>query len=577
MRTAAPAVGLDASDRSTQDGRSIQPKLTVNKPGDEYEREAERVADAVMRLPEPESAVDAQEEILSGRIQRMCPRCQRRQRRGKPLNCEECEQEVRRRPVADDLSATDDVEQAAAVASEPGKPLSGRTRSFFEERMGRDFSDVRVHTGGEADQAARSINAEAFTYESNIVFKGGNYRPDDRGGRRLIAHELTHVAQQSGSKPEVQRQVSTNQQSDDKRQSPGRTGSGPGRCPPRSTDPDEYQWDEKQGLSLVKTNELSLNRAAYQIANQAGVKGHSRLLYGFDIGSTDPSSGAGFLKGLLDDKGEDFLPIGAETQVSFYGFADCHGSYSLNASLRRTRAENVYFEMAPLNSEREKVTTSRGEVKGMPVGTYPIDNDSKESRAKNRGVIIIEQVVGEKGVFPEFHKFDDESRKAIDEAKKEFREKGQERYLKVLEFFEDESLDMKVYTSEHVRWFAKAARESREPDENYAPPPDYRAYAHSGRKLLRGEHPSEAWDKYPYLARAKDPADVRGAIIRFMQEELGDGIQEALRQKGRVQGNVVSGPDALLDHINDLSDDPNSIYNVLKKEHWPEVRVRPYN
>jgi hypothetical protein len=129
----------------------------------------------------------------------MCSRCQRRHRRGKPLNCEECEQELQRKPVADGLPATEDVEQAAAVASEPGKPLSGRIRSFFEERMGRDFSDVRVHTGPQAQRSVRSINADAFTLGKDVAFAKGNYRPDTTEGKKLIAHELTHVIQQTGA------------------------------------------------------------------------------------------------------------------------------------------------------------------------------------------------------------------------------------------------------------------------------------------------------------------------------------------------------------------------------------------
>ncbi|MEF8817577.1 MAG: DUF4157 domain-containing protein [Salinibacter sp.] len=178
----------------------------MNEPGDQYEREADRVADAVMRMPDSEAAVNTLEDVPSERLQRMCPRCRRRHRQGKPLNCEECEQELQRKPVADGLPATEDVEQATAVASEPGKPLSGRTRSFFEDRMGGDFGDVRIHTGRKAGRAARSIDARAFTLGNDVVFRSDMYRPGTRVGKQLLAHELTHVAQQSGAAAMVQRQ-----------------------------------------------------------------------------------------------------------------------------------------------------------------------------------------------------------------------------------------------------------------------------------------------------------------------------------------------------------------------------------
>ena len=173
----------------------IQPKLTVSEPDDKYEKEAERVADAVMRVPDPTGTGDMQEESSPKQIQRLCSRYQRRYRQGKPLNCEECEEELQRKPEERGAASDRSVEQAAAVAGESGQPLSASTRSFFENRMGRDFSDVRVHTGSKADRAAHSINAKAFTLSNDVVFRSGAYRPGSRGGRRLIAHELTHVLQ----------------------------------------------------------------------------------------------------------------------------------------------------------------------------------------------------------------------------------------------------------------------------------------------------------------------------------------------------------------------------------------------
>jgi uncharacterized protein DUF4157 len=68
----------------------------------------------------------------------------------------------------------------------------------MEQRFRHDFSRVRVHTGEAAEQSARDVNANAYTVGHNIVFGGGRFAPETNEGRRLIAHELTHVVQQSG-------------------------------------------------------------------------------------------------------------------------------------------------------------------------------------------------------------------------------------------------------------------------------------------------------------------------------------------------------------------------------------------
>ena len=77
----------------------------------------------------------------------------------------------------------------------------------MEQRFGHDFSQVRVHSGGAAEQSARDVNANAYTVGHNIVFGAGQFAPETHEGRRLLAHELTHVAQQeAGIEPRVQRQ-----------------------------------------------------------------------------------------------------------------------------------------------------------------------------------------------------------------------------------------------------------------------------------------------------------------------------------------------------------------------------------
>jgi hypothetical protein len=79
-----------------------------------------------------------------------------------------------------------------------GQPLAPATRAFMESRFGHDFSDVRVHAGEQAAKGARAVNALAYTAGHDIVFAENRYAPDTAVGRRLLAHELTHVVQQSG-------------------------------------------------------------------------------------------------------------------------------------------------------------------------------------------------------------------------------------------------------------------------------------------------------------------------------------------------------------------------------------------
>jgi len=79
-----------------------------------------------------------------------------------------------------------------------GAPLSASARAFFEPRFGADFSDVKVHTGPQAQRAAKALGARAFTSGRDVVFGRGEFAPHSHRGGRLMAHELTHVLQQRG-------------------------------------------------------------------------------------------------------------------------------------------------------------------------------------------------------------------------------------------------------------------------------------------------------------------------------------------------------------------------------------------
>jgi hypothetical protein len=85
------------------------------------------------------------------------------------------------------------------AADSSGQPLAASERAYFAGRMGRDFAGVRIHTGESAARSASALHANAYTMGRDIVFGAGNFQPSTHTGRRLLAHELTHVAQQQAA------------------------------------------------------------------------------------------------------------------------------------------------------------------------------------------------------------------------------------------------------------------------------------------------------------------------------------------------------------------------------------------
>jgi len=168
----------------TSSQQLIQPNLMVNEPGDQYEQEADRVADTVMRmsgpsLPLPSSGIDS---FFNPTVSRL-PTISRIQTSG----------------GRGGFQAPPHVEARINQMQSGGQPLPETERDFLEQRMGYDFSSVRVHTDANAVQASRDIQAQAFTMGNNIAFNEGAYRPGTNEGRHLLAHELTHVVQQGGA------------------------------------------------------------------------------------------------------------------------------------------------------------------------------------------------------------------------------------------------------------------------------------------------------------------------------------------------------------------------------------------
>jgi hypothetical protein len=225
----------------------VQAKLTVSEPGDIYEQEADRVADEVTRAlsspvqrQEEEEEVqvapvlqrqDEEEELLQGKplVQRqeeeeeevqMAPVLQHQEKeeiQAKPVlqlqnipeeeellqgksiiqQQPEEEEELQTQPDESQLAqASDNIETRIDSARGGGQPLADNIHKPMEQAFKADFSDVRVHTDSEADALNQQLGARAFTTGQDVFFREGEYSPGSDSGRKLIAHELTHVVQQ---------------------------------------------------------------------------------------------------------------------------------------------------------------------------------------------------------------------------------------------------------------------------------------------------------------------------------------------------------------------------------------------
>jgi hypothetical protein len=218
----------------------IQAKLNVSSPGDQFEQEADRVAYTVMRMPDdqvnPGATVSTRTQI--SRLQRQCTECEEKIQRQEleeeeepvqakldgqrpkiqRLQAESSDKVLRRPAAAEEENEEEELVQGKAaeggghqvsqgVQSQidsfrgGGQPLPTTLRAYFEPRFGHDFGAVRIHAGAQAAETARSINAQAFTVGRDVAFAVGQYSPETGAGKRLLAHELTHVIQQNGGTP----------------------------------------------------------------------------------------------------------------------------------------------------------------------------------------------------------------------------------------------------------------------------------------------------------------------------------------------------------------------------------------
>jgi hypothetical protein len=174
----SPRAGADLADPPTAlhsfggSSSSGWPGLTIGRPDDAYEAEAERAADAVVA-----SDGEAVPAVNSAAV-RGAPRVQARAAGGA-------------RP-----QVTAELPRQMQAATTEARAMPAEQRAFYEGRLGHDFSAVRIHAGPAAAAAASSVQAQAFTLGNDVYFGQSFYQPHAPAGQRLIAHELAHTVQQ---------------------------------------------------------------------------------------------------------------------------------------------------------------------------------------------------------------------------------------------------------------------------------------------------------------------------------------------------------------------------------------------
>lgn len=149
-----------------------------------------------MRAPVKTAPIPAVTSLRGALLQ---PKCACGGRPGPTGECETCGEKRLRNQAAMQAGLTEAAGLVDDVLRSSGEPLDTATRSFFEPRFGHDFGRVRLHTNAKATESARAVNALAYAVDNHVVVRADKFAPKTSPGRHLLAHELTHVMQQSAN------------------------------------------------------------------------------------------------------------------------------------------------------------------------------------------------------------------------------------------------------------------------------------------------------------------------------------------------------------------------------------------
>ena len=280
------------------------------------------------------------------------------------------------------------------VLRSPGQPLDQQTRAFMEPRFGHDFSKVRIHADDLASQSAQSVNALAYTVGNNIAFRSGLYAPSSSEGRRLLAHELTHVVQQDhllsvrasevavgasdspfeGKADLMAMRLSRGEcpivQVGDTESVLQRSVACGDKCPPR------------------EPGERSRTQAAPLVVSALEAPEYGWRIGPFGIGFAKTQSLRSDPNWIILDKAiaESALPNNSDSPTTGWqidGYSDCSGDANQNLYLRLERAQQVF---AMLSAEAQSRVSDH--VSAAPLTDCVADNSTEENRGYNRSVVI---------------------------------------------------------------------------------------------------------------------------------------------------------------------------------------------
>lgn len=227
----------------------IQAKLSIGQPGDKYEQEADRNADRIMRKttagPQSQPQPPLEEQAIQAKI-RMQPMEEEEEMMMPKVQMQPMEEEeemMQTKPKSGTATSASPA-MSSAITSQKGRGqnLSASSRKFFTSGFGTSFNNVKIHNGALAHKLNQQLNSRAFTVGSDIFFRQGEYSPETSRGKRLLAHELTHVIQQKGMKDATARRKIQ------------RLSIGPGPTADRDwrAVPDNHKPRVNQALALIR-------------------------------------------------------------------------------------------------------------------------------------------------------------------------------------------------------------------------------------------------------------------------------------------------------------------------------------
>jgi len=252
------------------------------------------------------------------------------------------------------------------VLRSPGKPLDAATRAVMEPRVGHDFSRIKVHTGAQAADSARAVNALAYTVGQDVVFGHGQYQPGSGDGQRLIAHELTHTIQQGGGTSP---------------RDSGRSESGfEGEAEAVSR-----AAMEGRDVRVVSGAPVGLSRqpAPSSAPNPApATSADSSTIDGFVTGRADISPANSAKLQLIATRIQASLKDHPDSIVRVVGHTDAQGEASDNMALGMRRAESTRDALVKMGVPAKNIQTeSRGQ-------SEPVDESGKKDSPRNRRAVV---------------------------------------------------------------------------------------------------------------------------------------------------------------------------------------------